>query len=78
IIGGISTFFISYLKKVRIHYFYIIFSILFILPCFLDGMLQLLTAYESTNFLRAITGFFAGAGIGYILYLPFKKWNLFL
>ncbi len=77
ILGGILSFFIMYLKKIRIHYFYIIFSFLFILPCFFDGILQLSTRYESTNIIRALTGFLAGFGIGYFLYLPFKKWSLF-
>lgn len=77
ILGGIISFFTMYLKKIRIHYFYMIFSLLFIIPCFLDGFTQLLTPYESTNFIRALTGLFAGFGIGYILYMPFKKWNLF-
>lgn len=78
ILGGVISFFIMYFKKVKIHYFYIIFSILFSLPCFFDGILQLTTTYESTNYIRATTGFLAGFGIGYILYLPFRKWNLFL
>ncbi|MCM1197169.1 MAG: DUF2085 domain-containing protein [Roseburia sp.] len=77
ILGGVISFFIMYLKRIRIHYFYIVFSFLFILPCFLDGLIQLLTSYESTNLIRALTGFLAGFGIGYILYMPFKKWNLF-
>ncbi len=78
ILGGIISFFILFFKRVRIHYFYIFLSILFIIPCFLDGIIQLCTPYESTNPIRAITGFFAGASIAYFLYLPFKKWNLFL
>lgn len=78
ILGGIFSFFLMYLKKPKISYFYILFSFLFIIPCLLDGILQLVSSYESTNYIRALTGFFAGFGIGYILYLPFKKWNLFL
>lgn len=77
ILGGFISFFTMYLKKIRICIFYIVFSGLFIIPCLLDGVLQLTTPYESTNFLRALTGFCAGAGFGYLLYIPFKKWNLF-
>ncbi|MDE6655387.1 MAG: DUF2085 domain-containing protein [Anaeroplasmataceae bacterium] len=77
IIGAFVSFFTMYIKKARILLFYILFSGLLIVPCLLDGVLQLTTEYESTNLLRAMTGFCAGFGFGYFLYIPFKKWNLF-
>lgn len=77
ILGSFLSFMALFIKKVKIHWVYILLSIVFILPCFLDGVIQATTSYVSTNLVRALTGLFAGFGIGYILYLPFKKWNLF-
>lgn len=78
IIGIFSSFFCYYLKRVKLRIFYVLFSIIFIIPCLLDGLFQLLTEYTSTNFLRAITGLFAGIGIGYFAYFPFARWNLYI
>ncbi len=78
ILGSISAFLFSYLKKMKLSWYLLSMSILCILPCFVDGVLQLTTSYVSTNIVRAISGLCAGFGIGYILYIPFKKWNLFL
>lgn len=39
-----------------------------LLPLITDGMLQYFTAYESTNFLRSLTGMAAGAGIALLLF----------
>lgn len=78
IIGILSSFFFFYFKRIKANPFMFLFSLLFILPCLLDGLIQLLTNYTSTNFLRATTGLFAGVGIGYIAYYPFFKWNLFI
>ena len=44
---------------------------LFIMPCLIDGALQYYTKYESTNYKRAIFGFFAGVGIRTSLYCFF-------
>ncbi len=72
ILGGAFSFLLCCLKKPSVNFFFLLFSIIFILPCLGDGLLQTFTDYLSTNFLRAGTGFLAGVGIGYILYAPFK------
>jgi len=42
---------------------YLSAGLLFIAPLVLDGSLQFAGLYESTNVLRMITGFLAGAGV---------------
>lgn len=77
ILGAFSSFTTLFIKKVKIHWVFILCSVIFIVPCFLDGIIQATTSYVSTNLVRALTGLFAGFGFGYFLYLPFRKWNLF-
>lgn len=48
----------------------IIVGILLLLPGISDGLVQLLTIYESNNFMRVITGFMGGYGI-FVLFYPF-------
>ncbi len=43
--------------------FDILTSVMLVIPTFLDGMLQLLTSYESKNVIRLSTGYIAGIGI---------------
>lgn len=78
ILGTFVSFIGMYIRRIKIHWVLILFSVIFILPCFLDGLFQVTTPYVSTNLVRSMTGFLAGVGFGYLLYLPFKKWNLFL
>lgn len=40
-----------------------VLSLALIAPAFLDGLLQGLTAYESHNYLRLLTGILAGLGV---------------
>ncbi len=43
-------------------------GVLFLIPLIIDGAVQSLTAYESTNALRILTGFSAGAGISILIF----------
>lgn len=65
---GIGLIFINprknYLKRLTTGLF-------LMLPGVVDGLLQLMTLYESTNMVRTITGFMGGFGIFYIIY-PFN------
>ncbi|WP_371325650.1 DUF2085 domain-containing protein [Methanosphaera sp. WGK6] len=54
-------FFVNYSKQL------IIFSIILLLPAFLDGTTQLLYDRESNNYLRLITGLLGGLGLGIII-----------
>ncbi len=72
ILGGALSFLFCCCKKPSVNIFLLLFSILFILPCFIDGLMQTFTTYLSTNLLRAGTGCLAGVGIGYLLYSPIK------
>lgn len=59
---------------IRPNYFYfrrLLIGMLLLLPGVLDGVIQLLTDYESNNFTRAFTGLVAGVGLYFIL-CPFK------
>lgn len=78
ILGTFIAFFLFYGSKIKISWYLICFSVVMILPCFVDGFVQLLTSYTSNNLLRAFSGFCAGSGIGYIISIPFKYWNLFI
>lgn len=49
-------------------------SLIIMIPMLLDGFIQLLTSYESTNFRRVITGFLFGFG----LYTLFAYSNIFV
>lgn len=57
-----------------VNYFYnlinldkkIIICVVMIIPCFIDGMLQYKTKYESNNYKRFLLGIIAGIGIGMI------------
>lgn len=60
----------------NIHKRFWIISILLILPCLIDGMVQTFTAYESTNLKRSILGFLCGVGAGSIGYgVLYGLWN---
>ena len=41
---------------------------LFLIPLIIDGVVQSVTAYESTNILRSLTGLAAGAGISILIF----------
>jgi uncharacterized membrane protein len=55
----------NYLKRLLI-------GLLFLMPGVFDGLIQLLTNYESNNFFRVITGFIGGVGVHFIAY-PIKS-----
>lgn len=46
---------------------FVIYAFLLLLPTVVDGFIQLLTNYESTNIRRLITGLAAGVSIVYII-----------
>lgn len=48
-----------------------VFGILLLLIAIIDPLIQLLTGYESSNFVRAVTGLFGGLAITWILF-PFQ------
>ncbi|MFW6037983.1 MAG: DUF2085 domain-containing protein [Candidatus Saliniplasma sp.] len=50
------------LTKTQKSYLLVVLGALFVLPMALDGGLQLVTAYESTNPMRLLTGFIFGFG----------------
>ena len=41
----------------------ILYALIFLIPMILDGGIQLLTKYESTNIRRFLTGLFFGYGL---------------
>lgn len=43
-------------------------GVMFLIPLIIDGVVQSVTAYESTNMLRTITGLAAGAGISILIF----------
>lgn len=44
----------------------ILYAVIFLIPMILDGGIQLLTTYESTNIRRFLTGLFFGYGFFYL------------
>ncbi len=54
-------------------WFTILFVILFVLPVGLDGGIQLLTEYESTNLVRVLTGIPAGFIAGFLIAILIKS-----
>ena len=55
----------KYNLKFKIKHF--ILGVILIVPTFLDGLIQTLTIYESTNIIRSVTGVIAGAGFGLLI-----------
>ena len=53
-------------------------SVLLVLPTYLDGLIQALTRYESTNLVRITTGIFAGVGSMSILSIVGKIIGIYL
>ncbi|MCD4847035.1 MAG: DUF2085 domain-containing protein [Candidatus Aegiribacteria sp.] len=43
-------------------------GVLFLIPLIIDGAVQSVTAYESTNILRVLTGLTAGSGISILIF----------
>ena len=54
------------------YYKRLIFGIGLLIPGVLDGIIQLLTTYESTNIIRFFTGLIGGYGVFYIIF-PFSS-----
>jgi uncharacterized membrane protein len=63
-IGLVAGMLLAILLNIRIP---ILLFLLTLIPMGIDGSLQLLTDYESSNMLRLITGFIAGAGVSFIM-----------
>ncbi|WP_097003224.1 DUF2085 domain-containing protein [Lacrimispora sp.] len=61
----------------------ILYALIFLIPMILDGGIQLLTRYESTNIRRFFTGLFFGYGFFYLIaaslvatyWIGYHKWN---
>lgn len=60
---GLSLLLLSFIKLKLPPYVYLAT----LLPLFVDGTLQLLTTYESTNLVRIVSGCLAGFGSAYLL-----------
>jgi uncharacterized membrane protein len=63
-IGLVAGMSFAILLNIRISILLFIFTLV---PIGIDGSLQLLTGYESSNLIRLITGLMAGAGVGLIM-----------
>lgn len=71
IVGSILFFGFINGKKIRSIYF---LSILLVIPCVLDGLLQYFFKLESNNFRRILTGFLFGFGISLFIELLLFKY----
>lgn len=72
----LSTILLAFLHDIVIPSFQnrnvlFLISLLIIIPCLIDGVRQATTAYISNNYLRGITGFFAGIGLRLLTYSLF-------
>ena len=65
-------FLFSYLK------FNLLFTMIMILPPYLDGVLQAYSKWESNNFLRVITGLIAGIGSMSLVSIIGKQIGLYI
>jgi uncharacterized membrane protein len=54
-------------SRMRRRLFMLLIIVLLFLPLILDGSIQLFTSYESTNFMRVLTGLPLGFGGGYLI-----------
>ena len=54
-----------YPKIIRIPF---LIGVLFLIPLIIDGVVQSVTAYESNNMLRTLTGLTAGSGISILIF----------
>ncbi|HUV24467.1 MAG TPA: DUF2085 domain-containing protein [Methanomassiliicoccales archaeon] len=63
-IGLVAGMLLAILLNIRIS---ILLFILILVPMGIDGSLQLLTGYESSNLIRLITGLMAGTGVALIM-----------
>ena len=66
-IAAFSYFIFVYFFYVQYNMMLIIFSILMLLPTFLDGFTQLLGSRESNNILRLFTGLIGGVGLAILI-----------
>ena len=65
ILGLLVTVIILLFIKIKPKIPYIIWGIICIIPCFIDGVLQYLFYIESTNLRRFFLGSLSGVGIGF-------------
>jgi len=56
-------------QLVDYRYAVIFVNIILLIPCLLDGGLQIITKYKSSNFLRVITGYLAGFAVRNLVFL---------
>ncbi len=66
-IGAFSYFAYVYFFYVHYTVMLIMFSIIMIIPTFLDGFTQLIGSRESSNILRLFTGLIGGVGLGILI-----------
>lgn len=64
--GILAGYFLGLLLAIMTGPIFVIYAFLLLIPTLIDGFIQLLTNYESTNLRRLVTGISAGIGIVYI------------
>lgn len=69
---AISPLFYFILRRKVKYTPHILVAFLFLIPMAIDGTGQLFNLWESTNFIRFITGLISGVGIGYFLFSVLK------
>ena len=67
ILCTITTIIIIQVLKIRLNKRAILFGIISLLPCLIDGLMQYCFGIESTNVRRLITGIFCGIGTGVLI-----------
>ena len=75
IVAFLLTVLILLFKKIHFKSKWILFWIIFIIPCIIDGVLQYFFYIESNNLRRLLTGSLCGLGLGNILVLMFNFLN---
>ena len=63
----VITIIIIQVLKIRLNKRAILFGIIFLLFCLIDGLMQYCFGIESTNVRRLITGIFCGIGTGVLI-----------
>jgi uncharacterized membrane protein len=65
----------AWISKMHFLRFVLPVSIILLSPLMVDGFIQLLTSWESTNLIRFITGAMMGAGLAFLLGYLFIKFS---
>ncbi len=66
-IGCIFFYILKEKKNMLFKFKHFILAIILIIPTFIDGLVQTLSTYESTNLRRSVTGLIAGLGISFLI-----------